>query len=224
MPRVIGHAAASSPNPGFSRRASSPIGISSSHLRRTNNPSRRNAMSSDGASDDEQALMAQAMGFSSFGSQSRPQKKRRYNPRADAALGDGPLPESSSGANSTALGAPRASVNAAEIDLDDDNDNGDDVDKLLSSIAAPSSADQAQVRPVGLPERPAIAATATSSHPQQQQHIHNAHDTPRAAWYEGYYDPNSNENPWERLEKARGLESRGSWIPHDAHPVGGQQV
>ena len=31
-------------------------------------------------------------------------------------------------------------------------------------------------------------------------------------WWTDYYDRSSNENPWERLEKARGLEPVGSWI------------
>ncbi|OHF02414.1 hypothetical protein CORC01_02407 [Colletotrichum orchidophilum] len=31
-------------------------------------------------------------------------------------------------------------------------------------------------------------------------------------WWEGYYDPASNENPWERLEKKAGVQSRGAWV------------
>ncbi|KAL2759826.1 hypothetical protein ACRALDRAFT_1060190 [Sodiomyces alcalophilus JCM 7366] len=31
-------------------------------------------------------------------------------------------------------------------------------------------------------------------------------------WWEGYYDPASNQNPWAALEKKAGLESRGSWL------------
>lgn len=33
-------------------------------------------------------------------------------------------------------------------------------------------------------------------------------------WYEGYYDPSFNYNPWGQLEKARGLEARGAWLQH----------
>jgi hypothetical protein len=42
-------------------------------------------------------------------------------------------------------------------------------------------------------------------------------------WWTDYYDPSSNENPWEWLEKARGLEAVGSWLPrgHGANRVGG---
>ncbi|KAL0940333.1 uncharacterized protein CTRU02_203096 [Colletotrichum truncatum] len=45
----------------------------------------------------------------------------------------------------------------------------------------------------------------------QHRHQHGQRDDGKP-WYEGYYDPKSNENPWERLEKAAGVESRGSWI------------
>jgi hypothetical protein len=31
-------------------------------------------------------------------------------------------------------------------------------------------------------------------------------------WWEGYYDPSSNINPWQRLEEAKGLKPRGSWM------------
>ena len=30
-------------------------------------------------------------------------------------------------------------------------------------------------------------------------------------WYLEYYDPSFNENPWERLEKEKGLDPLGSW-------------
>lgn len=33
-------------------------------------------------------------------------------------------------------------------------------------------------------------------------------------WFEGYYDPSFNCNPWEKLEKGRGLEERGTWLQH----------
>lgn len=37
-------------------------------------------------------------------------------------------------------------------------------------------------------------------------------NVPGQAWSVGYYDPSSNENPWLRLETARGLEPVGSWL------------
>ncbi|KAF6844091.1 hypothetical protein CMUS01_01407 [Colletotrichum musicola] len=35
-------------------------------------------------------------------------------------------------------------------------------------------------------------------------------------WWEGYYDHKSNENPWEKLERAAGIESRGTWVARGA--------
>ncbi|KAI9046760.1 hypothetical protein LZ554_009497 [Drepanopeziza brunnea f. sp. 'monogermtubi'] len=35
-------------------------------------------------------------------------------------------------------------------------------------------------------------------------------------WYEGYYDPAFNTNPWEALEKAKGLKPVGSWLEYSA--------
>lgn len=153
-------------------------------------------MDMDDTTDD---IMAQ-MGFSSFGGQNRPQKKRRYNPRADAVQDD---PPSGTGANSTALGRPAA--NADEIDLEDD-----------PTTEPPAT--QAQVRPASLPQRPAPGTgfvdgqkpAAAAHHPPPASHEGGGS---RAPWYEGYYDHLSNENPWERLEKTKGLESKGSWLP-----------
>ncbi|KXH61212.1 hypothetical protein CSAL01_12095 [Colletotrichum salicis] len=35
-------------------------------------------------------------------------------------------------------------------------------------------------------------------------------------WWEGYYDPASNENPWERLEKKAGVLPKGTWLARGA--------
>ncbi|KAM0556055.1 hypothetical protein ACHAPJ_006040 [Fusarium lateritium] len=136
----------------------------------------------------DEALMAQ-MGFSSFGATSPPSKRRRYNPRADASL---PAKSSATGANSTALGT---GPNADEIALDDNDDNDEN----------PGQQVPAQARPASLPQRPAPAA-------DQRLGQHSAPREVRDTWYVGYYDPMSNENPWERIEKARGLETKGTWI------------
>ncbi|EKJ69959.1 hypothetical protein NXS19_010555 [Fusarium pseudograminearum] len=139
----------------------------------------------------DEALMAQ-MGFSSFGAASPPSKRRRYNPNADASL---PSKSSATGANSTALGT---GSNTDEIALDDDDDNEDKKEDESGQQASE------QVRPASLPQRPAPAAA-----PRQGQHSvpHERRDT----WYIGYYDSLSNVNPWERIEKARGLTTRGTW-------------
>lgn len=150
------------------------------------------------APDD--ALMAQ-MGFSSFGATSPPSKRRRYNPRADASLPPKPPQPSATGANSTALGT---GSNTDEIALDDDDDNDGD-DEPVQPLA--------QARPASLPQRPAPVADSRPDHHRSQPH--GTRDT----WYVGYYDPMSNENPWERLEKARGLEPQGTWLPRGAPPT-----
>ncbi|KAF5024677.1 hypothetical protein F66182_3247 [Fusarium sp. NRRL 66182] len=139
----------------------------------------------------DEALMAQ-MGFSSFGATSPPSKRRRYNPRADASL---PPKPSATGANSTAIGS---GSNAHEIALDGDDDSAQQL--------------PAQARPAALPQRPAPAAAPRQGQPSAPREV-------RDTWYVGYYDPTSNQNPWERLEKARGLETRGTWIPRGTSNV-----
>ncbi|KAG8670229.1 hypothetical protein FPOAC2_09575 [Fusarium poae] len=140
----------------------------------------------------DEALMAQ-MGFSSFGAASPPSKRRRYNPNADASL---PSKSSATGANSTALGT---ASNTDEITLDDDDNEDEKDDKSGQQVSV-------QSRPAGLPQRPAPASV-----PRQGQH--SVPHERRADWYIGYYDSLSNVNPWERIEKARGLTTRGTWVP-----------
>jgi hypothetical protein len=40
-------------------------------------------------------------------------------------------------------------------------------------------------------------------------------------WYEDYYDPTFNENPWARLEKEKGLPSVGIWLESQSRRGGG---
>ncbi|KAF4828432.1 hypothetical protein CGCTS75_v007446 [Colletotrichum tropicale] len=42
-------------------------------------------------------------------------------------------------------------------------------------------------------------------------HHHHQQRDDGKPWWEGYYDHKSNENPWAKLEKAAGVEPRGSW-------------
>ncbi|KAK3344820.1 hypothetical protein B0H65DRAFT_186572 [Neurospora tetraspora] len=51
-------------------------------------------------------------------------------------------------------------------------------------------------------------------------HGHGRGD-PSKPWYTDYYDPSSNENPWERLEQQRGMEAVGSWLPSRSGGGGG---
>ncbi|ETS01500.1 hypothetical protein M419DRAFT_80992 [Trichoderma reesei RUT C-30] len=166
----------------------------------------------DNPLDDEAAAMAQAMGFSSFGAQPRPQK-RKYNPHADAVTSSdsataqrAAAKPSVTGSNSTPLGlvASRkpdsAAANADEIDLDEDEDQAKDDDKTPASV-----------RPPGLPNRPPPGVGAPSSsggHHPRTNHRREDDDS----WSEGYYDPQSNENPWRRLEEAKGLQPLGTWL------------
>lgn len=174
--------------------------------------------------DDE--AMAQAMGFSSFGQS----QKRKYNPHADAVISSDSktaqraAKPSATGSNSTPLGVPsskpsQAAANADEIDLDDEHgdevDNGDD-DDIASNTAAGVSESAATpaalVRPHGLPERP-VSGTGFIGSSGGHQGSHGHRDGSRHdIWYEGYYDPKSNENPWRRLEGSKGLQSVGTWL------------
>ncbi|KAF4445885.1 hypothetical protein F53441_10411 [Fusarium austroafricanum] len=149
----------------------------------------------------DKALMAQ-MGFSSFGAASPPSKRRRYNPNADASL---PPKPAGTGANSTALGT---GSNRDEISLDDDDEEG----HVNSEQQLP-----AQARPASLPQRPATAQV-----PRQGQHS-ESHGA-RGAKFTGYYDRMSNENPWAKIEKARGLTTRGTWISRDAANAGNSTI
>ncbi|KAI8150474.1 hypothetical protein K4K49_007441 [Colletotrichum sp. SAR 10_70] len=51
----------------------------------------------------------------------------------------------------------------------------------------------------------------------RNNHHHHQQRDDGKPWWEGYYDHKSNENPWAKLEKAAGVESRGSWAL-EGHP------
>ncbi|KAL6908944.1 hypothetical protein GGI43DRAFT_379779 [Trichoderma evansii] len=173
--------------------------------------------------DDD--AMAQAMGFSSFGQQNRPQK-RKYNPHTDAVISSDSktaqraAKASATGSNSTLLGVPsskpsQAAANADEIDLDEDEDgvdNDDDIASHTADVPETTAAPAALVRPHGLPERP-VPGTGFIGSSGGHQGSHGHQDGSRNnTWYDGYYDPKSNENPWRRLEASKGLQSTGTWL------------
>lgn len=164
---------------------------------------------------DEQA-MAQMMGFSSFGGPDRPQKKRKYNPHADAAVGKAPRKPASTGANSTALGTrtqASTAVNEDEIDLDDD-DGGAGQGPAVEQPTAPSgSSEPSHTTLHQLPQRPVSTNEFTISS-VDEPHGQDSRSQ-GAQWYEGYYDTLSNRNPWEKLEKAMGLQPKGTWLSHN---------
>ncbi|KFH42380.1 hypothetical protein ACRE_068990 [Hapsidospora chrysogenum ATCC 11550] len=187
--------------------------------------------------DADAQAMAQMMGFSSF---ERPQKKRRYNnPAADAVV-DTPAPaqqQASTGSNAIPVGNTRttaspsaapapatATANADEISLDDDDDDNDGgqgapvqhppPDPTASTIQS-GHAKGSGLLLHGLPQRPAPGVPphngGRTPGPQRGQQYHQRNNEGQP-WYEGYYDSLSNRNPWEKLEKALGLQPRGSWI------------
>lgn len=176
--------------------------------------------------DEDAAAMAAAMGFSSFGMQAsnRPSKKRRFD---DAASG--------TGANSLPL-HPRDSTkvqktNTDEIDLDcDGDDNLRDANPTQQPVQSTTSL------PHGLPPKPPVTApvfeldaipAAPGGHGPPFRagggggrggHFNSGRgrgggNGPNREWYLDYYDPSFNENPWERLEQAKGLSPVGSWLP-----------
>ncbi|KJZ80197.1 hypothetical protein HIM_00047 [Hirsutella minnesotensis 3608] len=180
---------------------------------------------------DENA-MAAMMGFSAFGGQDRPQKKRRYNGNADAAQ-EYPQTVAQAGqtashhpaqAGSSGSGAAGPAMNNDEISLDDEDDNAP---QNANVPARPSheTLNGLTARPASLPQRPpppsAVSGPAFDA-PRGPAHHHgqHQHDAWRGPRFEGCYDPRSNENPWERLEKAKGLPSLGSWISHHEQSAG----
>ncbi|KAI1161849.1 hypothetical protein F5B18DRAFT_422162 [Nemania serpens] len=89
----------------------------------------------DGEDSDTAAAMAAALGFSSFGAQ-KPNKRRKFNPGADAFVAStsgGALPFHSddydntqiTGSNKVPLGLRRRNMNTDEIDLGDDDEDGE---------------------------------------------------------------------------------------------------
>ncbi|KAI6084388.1 hypothetical protein F4821DRAFT_243038 [Hypoxylon rubiginosum] len=192
--------------------------------------------------DEVSAAMAQAMGFSSFGAQSNPNKRRKYNPHADAVIAGMPnaaMPESSTGSNSTPLGVRIR--NADEIDLEDEDDgldapNGEvEVPGHLEdgsggggTSSGPQFMDTSRPPTVDLvddiqskidgiigttPQWPGVeTSTTTSSKRGGRSNRERYQFNQGRNWWDDYYDPASNTNPWERLEQTKGLEPRGAWL------------
>lgn len=179
---------------------------------------------SDG--DLESAAMMAAMGFSGFGMQKRPAKKRKFDPDASGAntapLGErrrpAPVPAAAAAAAAAHLPArplrggeaePTTSRGTDEIDLededvDDDGVGGNDAEGGgSSSNSKPSTGALPPPAPASaLATRRAATAAAAAGQ--------------KRPWWEGYYDAQMNENPWEKLERERGLEPRGTWLERGA--------
>ncbi|PQE28045.1 hypothetical protein CJF32_00005803 [Rutstroemia sp. NJR-2017a WRK4] len=228
---------------------------------------------SDG--DSDAVDMAALMGFSSFGSQNPPAKKRKFNPSTDAFVSGEELEKidrggkkgQGSGGNNVPLGKMRTigvkseRRNEEEIDLDDEDEEtavggasleeegkreGEEdeegpnyidtsapapleaqaqdqqpnpqhaemqakIDSILNSIPPAQNVIAEVPNMIPLPARPQFQGTqsmAGSSRQGQRGPKGQRNDR----WYEGYYDPSFNENPWARLEKEMGLQTKGIWV------------
>jgi hypothetical protein len=180
-----------------------------------------------------------AMGFSSFGGQPKKKRKHNHNPSPSPAAPDfheasttstlaGVMPSTGlGGADWLRKNESGAGGNADELDLDDDNDvvkvggpttwhgggvalstgqQENDHDSVRSSDGIRQETGTLAGPTHQLPERPGPAA---------QPILRGQGSGGRSSkpWWEGYYDPQSNENPWERLEEKMGLKAQGSWLP-----------
>ncbi|KAJ4402235.1 hypothetical protein N0V82_010802 [Gnomoniopsis sp. IMI 355080] len=94
-----------------------------------------------------------------------------------------------------------------------------------SMVAQPPTRTIVDNGPPGLPARP----THQQSFQRGQDHQHGrgggrggSHGGGSigmggsAPWWEGYYDARMNENPWEKLERERGLLPRGTWVARNS--------
>ncbi|OAA63084.1 hypothetical protein ISF_04960 [Cordyceps fumosorosea ARSEF 2679] len=170
--------------------------------------------------------MAATMGFSSFGAQDPPSRKRKYNPNNDAviSIGDGQL--HGTGANTAPVGERRAPppTNADEIDLDvedgnDDAKNHGETTPATESATLPVDANSKSSPSIGagiagLPQRPAPPPGGFAGHQHQRggaPRQAGGHRDRNKLWYQDYYDHFSNENPWAKLEEAAGLSPISTW-------------
>ncbi|KAI1433475.1 hypothetical protein GGR50DRAFT_503550 [Xylaria sp. CBS 124048] len=206
------------------------------------------------------SAMAAAMGFSSFGTQ--PNKRRKFNPSADAFVATDPSSArhhshqsgrrvmATTGSNLVPLGVRKR--NTDEIDLDGgDEDANENLIAPTTQIVQPSATDdfdnnrKSQYFGGPHPSESLVAepvddiqskidaiigssgdaqASAPLSDPiigdeQLGQGDHgesSRHARPDrregSMWFDDYYDPSFVVNPWEALEKSKGLEPRGPWM------------
>ncbi|KAF3067204.1 hypothetical protein GL218_08695 [Daldinia childiae] len=208
--------------------------------------------------EDTTAAMAQAMGFSSFGAQPNSNKRRKFNPRADAVVASTStsmplhISEAKSGSNAIPLGV--RSKNENQITLEDDegvnitdgkiysplNDQGDDEPgpQYLDTSRPP---DIAVVDPTGdamsntkidatiegypgyIVGAESLTASTSGDFTSRDSDGRGSYQAKQSRghelgkkWWDDYYDPSSNTNPWERLEYTKGMGPRGSWMSWEA--------
>lgn len=212
--------------------------------------------------DDVAAAMAEAMGFSSFGGP-KSNKRRKFNPSADAVVDSdsnatsasqassnrgGPM---SSGSNSTPLGIRAQNKDEIALDLDNDDDDGESGSAFGAATAIQDTIDEDDPDPEpqyidtsrpsapvseepggGLEAKIDSIVGAYHGRPSQPSTVPVFNTSTRGGrggrggyqptrgrdrdqgkkWWEDYYDPTSNVNPWERLERDQGLKPRGQWM------------
>lgn len=179
--------------------------------------------------------MAEAMGFTGFGMQ-RAARKRKLTPPSQTGANNAPLGKRRPlNLPQPVVSGGGVGSNADEIGLNFDDDEtvepiGDrgevlrDEDMQAAGLDALSVNDAAPPRTTGgLPQHHSLPPK-----PQQQQAQHHhagragRHSGGRAGggsgqipWWEREWDQRlvdrMVENPWDRLERQRGLEARGTW-------------
>ncbi len=177
------------------------------------------------------AAMAAAMGFSGFGAQSRPSKKRRFNPRADAATTSTsaavPVPPELAAVK----GSPPAQrllpllqqrdpgiANASEGTGEEEEGGGGGGDSggrtHLQAQPDGSVAEHRGSEPRVVAAAPGAGRGSISSRgpPFHGSDGGGGSGHRNTEWYIGYYDRSSNENPWAELEAKMGLKPVGSWL------------
>ncbi|KAL1842425.1 hypothetical protein VTJ49DRAFT_5273 [Mycothermus thermophilus] len=212
------------------------------------NPDEINLVDDDQEGDYEVAIdpdMAATMGFTSFGGtkpaadnnspddadgndESRPSKKRRFNPHADDAIIAPPVPEDVVSANRAQ--ANKAKGKGKQKSKDDISYSDSDFELDLNDSGTPSRASHLAATLVSNPpgtvkkttdsgrNTPASQArdkfkplpTRDGRRPNQGSFSAPAGHNP--LWYVDYYDPSFNENPWEGMEKFKGLEPVGTFL------------
>ncbi|KAL2155501.1 hypothetical protein VTH82DRAFT_243 [Thermothelomyces myriococcoides] len=172
---------------------------------------------------EENASMASTMGFTSFGGgdNARPFKKRRFNPHLDEAViaTRGPGPTAHTAGPVATHGITYNDDDNDGFTRDDDDDGADylDADAPPTPSGAAFPAMTAGSQPAGGWYNPGNFQRGRGGRGRGGARGGGGRGGGRGGsfnpfWYEDYYDPSFNENPWERLEKLKGLEPVGTWL------------
>ncbi|KAK3392467.1 hypothetical protein B0T20DRAFT_329758, partial [Sordaria brevicollis] len=177
-------------------------------------------------------------------SSGRPAKKRRYNSRVDAYVGPTPqgtgandVPVQRRVFNNNAPAEPRGDNNEIQLDDNEINLDHDTEEGAAAGTTTLPTNPSLPLKPhftlpanPGLPPKPEpqhflVSGQQQDLDSQNDQHQnHGGHGRdPSQPWYTDYYDPSFNENPWERLEQQRGMESVGKWLPTPDRSGGGNR-